>query len=65
MKKYALTSAIFCLVSFFLTGVINAQDAALTAEFKQSTIEQISELLNRHYVFPDVAKTTMRWVTST
>ena len=42
---------IFCLFS-------NAQDATLTKAFKEQTIQQLNELMNNHYVFPEVAKKT-------
>jgi hypothetical protein len=58
MKNQVFYSAICSLFSLFLTGAMYAQDAALTAEFKQSTIEQTAKLLEQHYVFPDVAKKT-------
>lgn len=58
MKKQMFYPAMFCLFALFPTSAANAQDAALTAEFKQSTIEKVGELLNQHYVFPDVAKAT-------
>lgn len=58
MKKPIFYGALLCLFSFYGIQATIAQDAALTAAFKQSTIEQICELLNEHYVFPEVAKTT-------
>jgi hypothetical protein len=58
MKKTTFYPAIIGLLTFFLVGITNAQDAALTAEFKQSTIDRIDELLREAYVFPDVAEST-------
>lgn len=58
MNKYACFSAIYCLFFLFVSWAAKAQDAALTADFKQSTVEQIATLLNHHYVFPDVAQKT-------
>lgn len=59
MKIFAFRLTALCLVLFSLHTALRAQNAtALTADFKKSTIEQISALLNERYVFPDVAKAT-------
>jgi len=55
MKKNMFYAVLLCLL---LTQATNAQDAPLTSDFKQSTIEQIGKLLNERYVFPDIAKKT-------
>ncbi|MCB9315608.1 MAG: S41 family peptidase [Lewinellaceae bacterium] len=56
MKKQ-LPLFLFLLLTLFCLEPLAAQDA-LTAEFKSSTIEQLSQLLNEHYVFPEVAEKT-------
>jgi hypothetical protein len=56
MKISACQLITLCLVIFFSNSDLQAQ--ALTAEFKKSSIEQISALLDERYVFPDVAKAT-------
>jgi len=47
------------VLTFFLVLSIRllAQEA-LSPEFKSATIEQLSQLLNEHYVFPEVAQKT-------
>ncbi len=37
--------------------IMNAQET-ISADFKKSTIERLSQLMDERYVFPDVAKTT-------
>lgn len=58
MKMHAFFPAICCLFFLLLNTAVYAQDAALPADFKQSAVDQIATLLNRHYVFPDVAQKT-------
>jgi hypothetical protein len=52
--KQIFTSA-FILLFFFLS---NAQEATITKEFKEKTVQRLNELMIDHYVFPDVAKKT-------
>ncbi len=56
MKKQ-LPHFLFLLLTLSLLSPLAAQDA-IDAEFKSSTIEQLSQLLNDHYVFPEVAEKT-------
>lgn len=58
MKKYMIYPLLICLLALSLTTSVKAQDEALTADFKKSTVERLDALLNQHYVFPDVAKKT-------
>ena len=56
MKKHLFFPAICCLFSIFLSSATTAQEAALTADFKQSAVDQIATLLQERYVLPDVAR---------
>ncbi|MEZ4942866.1 MAG: S41 family peptidase [Saprospiraceae bacterium] len=56
MKKQLPHFLLLLLALGWLTSLA-AQDA-INAEFKSSTIEQLSQLLNDHYVFPEVAEKT-------
>ncbi len=64
MEQYKLTmkkivqyscSALFVFAFCFL---LNAQETILSTSFKEKTIYGLNELMNKHYVFPDVAKNT-------
>ncbi|MBL7809223.1 MAG: hypothetical protein JNN28_15490, partial [Saprospiraceae bacterium] len=46
----------FLLGALFCSAPLQAQN--LDAEFKQQSVNQIAELLQERYVFPEVAKTT-------
>jgi len=58
MKQNLPCLALLCLL--FLSPLQHgvSQESALTPEFRQTSVEQLSELLNRHYVLPEVAKAT-------
>ncbi|MBL7794948.1 MAG: hypothetical protein JNJ90_00450 [Saprospiraceae bacterium] len=58
MKQRNLTLTVLYLLAAFLAHPIQAQETALTADFKQETIEKLSALLQERYVFPDIAKAT-------
>ena len=57
MKKFipsTLIASFICCFCFLL----NAQETTLDKAFKEQTIQRLGELINDHYVFPDVAKKT-------
>ena len=56
MKKNYHYPLLLCAGLLVAAQFAAAQEAALTAAFKKSSIERLSELLNERYVFPDVAK---------
>ena len=58
MKQRNLTLTVLCMLAAFLAHPAQAQETALTTDFKQETIEKLSALLHERYVFPDVAKAT-------
>jgi tetratricopeptide (TPR) repeat protein len=47
-----------CILILLCSNPLKAQDSKLNADFKKETISQLSELINDHYVFPDIAKKT-------
>ncbi len=53
MKKIYIA---LLIVSFAINA--QAQNEKLTSDYKKEVIEQVVELVNDNYVFPDVAKTT-------
>lgn len=58
MKKHAFLATWSCLFFLLQISIANAQNSALSKDFKQAAIDRITTLLNEHYVFPDVAQTT-------
>jgi tetratricopeptide (TPR) repeat protein len=54
MKAKSIT--LFLIFLTILTPVLNGQEANINEEFKKSTIERMSMMINDFYVFPDVAK---------
>jgi len=46
----------YCLLCF--SFIAQAQDAALTSEYKEGAIQKLSELMNDFYIYPEVAKQT-------
>lgn len=54
LKNYA---CYLLVLSFWSTSLL-AQETELNQTFKKETIQQLSELINAHYVFPDIAKET-------
>lgn len=57
MNTFFQRSLIFwVLVSFAIR--LSAQEAKLTREFKESSIQGLCEAMNNYYVFPEVAKET-------
>lgn len=57
MKKnyHPVLTLLFCLL---FEGMATGQDAALTPDFKKTTIERLGQMLEERYVFPDMAKAT-------
>ena len=56
MMPYTLLATLVCC-SFLL---LNAQETKLDKTFKEQTVHQLNNLMNDHYVFPDVAKETSK-----
>lgn len=60
MNKNTILFLSFC----FQALALQAQEAALTAEFKQASIDRIEVLLQERYVFPEVANATAKHLKS-
>lgn len=56
--KLAFPVSILIIALLFNINVSLAQDKPLTKAYKEQVIESLSQLMNNHYVFPDVAKLT-------
>ncbi len=50
--------ALLFWAALFLQTELRGQAVPLTADFKTTSIERLSQLINEHYVFPDVAQQT-------
>ncbi|SDB50013.1 N-terminal domain of Peptidase_S41 [Flavobacteriaceae bacterium MAR_2010_188] len=55
MKKFSTVSAIIFFA--FISNFISAQNT-ISEDYKRSTIEKLSQLIDDQYVFPEVAKNT-------
>ena len=56
--KIIIQLPILFVALLFNTGICNAQDNSLTKEYKKEVIQNITQLMNDFYVFPEVAKLT-------
>lgn len=57
MNRSISTILVMCLSSCFCFNT-NAQDTLLTKEYKKEVVENLSNLMNDFYVFPEIAKQT-------
>ncbi len=55
MKKKIIYTSIFIILLFSLSGQAQEKTTVLTKVEKEQAIEKICQLLNRFYVFPEVA----------
>lgn len=58
--KFFLQHSILFLACLCLSSVLMAQGENLSEKFKEQTINTLSEQMNAHYVFPEVAKQTVQ-----
>lgn len=56
--KIIIQLPIVFIALLFNMSICNAQDNSLTKEYKKEVIQNISQLMNDFYVFPEVAKLT-------
>lgn len=61
MNKNILFSALV-VVLFLISNPLQAQNPTIDQAFKTETVEQLGELINARYVFPDVAKKTSEYL---
>ena len=53
-----ITQIFFQVTLFIIPLMVTCQSSDLSLEYKTNAIERLSDLMNDHYVFPDVAKKT-------
>ena len=57
MKVNTRLSILF-IALLFISGLSKGQDKLITKEYKENAIQNLSQLMNDYYVFPEVAKLT-------
>lgn len=56
--KFSTRHFLFLAVLFFSVQISSAQDNYFTEKYKEGAIKTLSQLMNDHYIFPEVAKNT-------
>ncbi len=58
MMKRIIRCALNAVIIFSACCALCAQETELTREFKETSVQRLNELMNEHYVFPQVAQNT-------